>query len=507
MTKTTIKADVRTPVLIVGSGPAGITTSLALSRLGVPHIVLNRYNSTAHTPRAHIINQRTMEIMRELGIEDKILADAMPNELITNNVLFTSMAGEEIARHPAWGGGPDHVQAYRKASPSKVCNLPQHELEPILVDEVSKAGIGDVRTGHELVRFEQDDDGVTAWVKHRASGAIYTIRCDYMVGADGGRSMIMEELGLTLDGEGALGRSCFAWVKADLTRYTEHRPGVLYWLIDFSLFAKEGACFTCVKPWTEWIVSFLIAPGQEFDPKKDVDVIDARVRSAIGDNVTPYELINASVWNINRLYAPQYSKGRVFCMGDAVHRHPPHNGLGLNTSVGDAFNLAWKLKYVLDKKAGPGLLESYNTERAPVGRQIVERANKSLRDTSAVPRAIGLEIGMADEDRWEKLNTLNDASDEASARREALEKAIEIENFGFNAIGVEIGYRYRDGARVDDGTPEPVPPGPSDITYQATTWPGARLPHAWIQSGRKTLSTLDVVGHGNFVLLTGPCGG
>lgn len=500
--------DVRTPVLIVGSGPAGITTSLALARMGVPHIVLNRYNSTAHTPRAHILNQRLMEIMRDLGVEGKILAGAMPNEMIHNNVYFMSMAGDEIVRHPAWGGGPDHAHDYRKASPCKVCNLPQHELEPLLVDEVLDSGFGDIRMGEELVRFEQDEEGVTAWVRHRASGHVYTIRSDYLVGADGARSMVMEQLGLKLEGEGELGRTCFAWIKADLTRYVEHRPGVLYWQIDFSLLPKEGGSFICVKPWKEWIVSFMLEPGMKFDPKRDIEVIDARVRSAIGDHVTPYELINASVWNINRLYAPRYSKGRVFCMGDAVHRHPPTNGLGANTCVGDAFNLAWKLKYVLDKKAGPELLESFSVERAPVGRQIVERANKTLlSDMSAVPRAIGLASGMTNEERWEKINTLHDATEEARGRRQALDEAISLQDFGFNAIGVEIGYRYRDGARVDDGTPEPMPPGPSDITYQATTWPGARLPHAWIQLGRKTVSTLDVVGKGQFVLLTGPGGG
>lgn len=504
----TSSADVRTPVLIVGSGPAGITTSLALSRMGVPHIVLNRYNSTAHTPRAHVLNQRFMEIMRDLGMEDKILEQAMPNEMIHNNVYFMSMAGDEIVRHHSWGGGPDHAQAYRKASPSKVCNLPQHELEPLLVAEVTATGFGDVRMGEELVRFEQDEDGVTAWVKHRASNHVYTIRCDYMIGADGARSVVMEQLGLKLDGEGELGRTCFAWIKADLTRYVEHRPGVLYWQIDFSLLPKEGGSFICVKPWSEWIVSFLLEPGQVFDPRKDLDFIDARVRTAIGDQITSYELINASVWNINRLYAPQYSKGRVFCMGDAVHRHPPTNGLGANTCVGDAFNLAWKLKLVLDSKAGPGLLESYSAERAPIGRQIVERANKTLlEDMATVPLAIGLRPGMTNEERWAVINSLNDATEEARQRREALDEAIKFQDFGFNAIGVEIGYRYRDGARVDDGTSEPVPPGPSDITYQATTWPGARVPHAWVQFGRKTVSTLDVVGHGQFALLTGPGGG
>ncbi|WP_218036643.1 hypothetical protein [Sphingobium sp. EM0848] len=137
----------------------------------------------------------------------------------------------------------------------------------------------------------------------------------------------------------------------------------------------------------------------------------------------------------------------------------------------------------------------------------MERANRTLFEMGAIPAAIGIVPGQSTEDRWERVLTLSDDTEEARARRAALDEAVKLQDFGFNAIGVELGYRYRVGARVDDGTPEPIPPGPSDICYQATTWPGARLPHAWIELGRRTVSTLDVVGHGRFVLLTGPGGG
>ncbi|WP_139181865.1 FAD-dependent monooxygenase [Edaphosphingomonas haloaromaticamans] len=252
--------------------------------------------------------------------------------------------------------------------------------------------------------------------------------------------------------------------------------------------------------------SWVIDPARPFDPK-DRSVLETRVRAAIGDRTTPFEIIDASVWSVNRLYAPEYRQGRVLCMGDAVHRHPPTNGLGQNTSIADAFNLAWKLKFVLDGKAGSSLLDTYSAERAPIGRQIVERANRTLFEMGAIPAAIGIVPGQSTEDRWERVLTLSDDTEEARARRAALDEAVKLQDFGFNAIGVELGYRYRVGARVDDGTPEPIPPGPSDICYQATTWPGARLPHAWIELGRRTVSTLDVVGHGRFVLLTGPGGG
>lgn len=500
------KADVHTKVLIVGAGPAGLTASLSLSRLGVPHIALNRYPTTAHTPRAHIVNQRTLEIMRDLGLEARILEKAIPNDLMAHNVWFMSMAGDEVARGQAWGGGVDHAADYRRASPSLICNLPQHEFEPMLVDAIEEAGVGEVRFGHEFMRFEQDDEGVTAWVTHRASGHSYTIRADYLIGADGARSQVMEQAGLALAGETRPAQICFTWFRADLSRYVEHRPGVLYWRIDFTAGAREGGSFICVKPWNEWIVSWMIDPANPLDPD-DHATLEARVRSAIGDRTTPFEIINASVWNVNQLYAPEYTNGRVMCMGDAVHRHPPTNGLGQNTSVADAFNLAWKLKYVLDGKADPSLLATYCTERAPVGRQIVERANRTLMEMNAVPASIGITADQSSEERWERIRTLHDDTDEARARRAALDEAVALQDYGFNAIGVELGYRYRTGARMDDGTPEPVPARHPDICYQATTWPGARLPHAWLDLGRRRVSTLDIVGHGRFVLLTGPGGG
>lgn len=200
------------------------------------------------------------------------------------------------------------------------------------------------------------------------------------------------------------------------------------------------------------------------------------------------------------MYAEQASKGRVFCMGDAIHRHPPSNGLGSNTSIQDAYNLAWKLSLVVKGHASPELLETYDEERVPIARQIVERANKSRTQFGQIFRALGM---TPDAPPGRTIESRKDDSPEGAAQREELRTAIELKDYEFNAHGVELGQRYRSAAVIGDGTTEPSYDRDPELYYHPTTWPGARIPHCWLTRGSETVSTLDVVGKGRFTLLTG----
>ena len=212
------------------------------------------------------------------------------------------------------------------------------------------------------------------------------------------------------------------------------------------------------------------------------------------------------VWYVNQQYAKTYSKGRVFCGGDAVHRHPPSSGLGSNTCIQDAFNLAWKLAYVVKGWAGPALLESYSLERAPVGRQVVLRANQSRLDYAPLNRAFRdldapnpVEAGLA---------KLADPGPDGVARRAALAEALQLKNTEFNALGTETNQRCVSGAVIPDaGGGDEVWGRDPGLHAQATTRPGAKLPHVWLvgADGRR-ISTLDVVGGGLFTLVTGLAG-
>ncbi|MEA2178814.1 MAG: 2,4-dichlorophenol 6-monooxygenase, partial [Solirubrobacteraceae bacterium] len=482
-------SDVTTPVLVVGAGPAGLATSLSLSRLGVPHLLVEKHPGTAHSPRAHIVNQRTVEICRDLGIEDRLLDVATPAELMSNNVWATSLAGRELARLQTWGTSAERAADYRAASPSPMCNCPQHVLGPVLREAIEEAGVGEIRFRHELLSLAQDAEGVTATVRDRDGERDITVRAQYVVGADGGRSRVVELAGLPLEGEHGLAQAANVWFEADLTRFCAHRPGVLYWNASPGKDYWVGAgTFICVKPWTEWVMLFMFDPSVETVDPEDLDALRARVHKVIGDESVEVDVKSLSFWTINHVLAERYTEGRVLCMGDAVHRHPPANGLGLNTSMADGFNLAWKLAYVLDGRADPSLLDTYDAERRPVGRITVDRAMKSVVEMAAIPAALGFRPDQSEEEGWASLERLWEEGPEGDATRTAFREAIELTNYQYNAHGVELGYVYREGAVVPDGRPEPPHERDAELYYRPTTTPGARLPHAWLDDGSSRLS-------------------
>ena len=496
----------QTDVLVIGSGPAGAAAALALATYGVEHLVITKYRWTANTPRAHITNQRTVEIFRDLGIEGDVRAQATPQRLMGDTVFCTSLAGDEIGRVRTWGTHPARQADYTLASPSEICDLPQTLLEPTLLGSAAARG-SRLRFDTEYVGLEQDGDGVTVTVRDRLSGHEYPVRARYVLGADGGRSRVAADVGLPFEGQMDVAGSMNIVFSADLSRYVAHRPSVLYWVLQpgSDIGGIGMGLVRMVRPWDEWLVVWgydIAAPPPAVD-----DAMATRiVHNLVGDDTIPVTIRSTSLWGNNKMYATRYRAGRVFCLGDAVHRHPPSNGLGSNTSVQDAYNLAWKLAYVLRGRAGKGLLDSYDAERAPVGRQIVLRANKSIEEFGPIFAALGFSDTTDPEVMTERMRARADDTPEAAEQRVALRKALELKNYEFNAHGVELGQRYSSGAVVPDGTPEPAYDRDPELYYTPTTWPGARLPHCWLGRAGRKVSTHDLAGKGRFCLLTGISG-
>ncbi len=498
-------ADIQTDVLIIGTGPAGSASAALLSSYGIANMVVNRYRWLANTPRAHITNQRTMEVLRDLGaeVEGEAYMHATEQELMGNNVFCESLAGEEIGRMQSWGTSPLSKAEHLMSSPTFMNDLPQTYMEPLLFTTACKRGT-QARMSTEYISHVQDADGVTTTCRDRLTGKDVTIRSKFLIGADGGNSLVAENENLPIEGQMGVGGSMNILFKADLSKYVAHRPSVLYWVMQPG--ANVGGIgmglVRMIRPWNEWLIVWgydINEPAPEVTPEYATEV----ARQLVGDPKLEIDLISANTWTVNNAYATNMQKGRVFIMGDAAHRHPPSNGLGSNTSIQDAFNLCWKLASVLKGQAGQKLLDSYTVERAPIAKQIVTRANQSIGEFGPIFEALGL-LGSVDPVKMQQnMDARVQATPDAEKQREALRKAIAFKVYEFDCHGVEMNQRYTSGAVVADGQPEPAFQKDAELHYQPTTWPGARLPHVWLfTADGKKVSSLDLCGHGAFSLLT-----
>ncbi|MEO0423534.1 MAG: FAD-dependent monooxygenase [Pseudomonadota bacterium] len=494
---------VETDVLIVGTGPAGASAAALLSSYGIPNLIVNKFGWTARTPRAHITNQRTMEVLRDLGLEEECGLYAVGNEYMGENTFCESLAGEELGRIKTWGTAPYRAADYEVASPTRMCDLPQNLLEPLLVKKAALGG-AKVRFDTEFVSLDQDDTGVTSVLRDRLTGDELQVRSKYVIGADGANSRVLDAIDLPLEGEMGKSGSINMVFEADLSKYVAHRPSVLYWIIQpGSAVGGLGiGVVRMVRPWNKWLAIW----GYEVDqgpPEVTEGFATDIVHNLIGDASIPVKIESNSTWTVNDMYATQLSRGRVFCAGDAIHRHPPTNGLGSNTSIQDSFNLAWKLAMVLQGKAGEALLESYSQERAPVAKQIVRRANRSLALMPPIAKALGLLDAETPEQMRANMAARKAATPQAAEQREALRQAITASDPVYNCHGVELNQRYDSSAVCSDGTPAEPWQRDEELYHQASCRPGAPLPHVWLHTASGKVSTKDLCGQGRFTLLTG----
>ncbi|KAK7206986.1 FAD binding domain protein [Myxozyma melibiosi] len=508
-------STVHTDFLVVGAGPAGAALACFLGSYGITGLMISAAPGTANTPRAHITNMAALDCLRDIGLDSEFEALSCKGEQFMIHTRWcNSMAGEEYARIYSWGNDPARKGEYITASPCNPVDLPQTLLEPVLVKHATQHGFS-TRFNTSLLSFVEDDVSglITATVRDDVSQVVYQISTKYLFGADGARSRIVKQLDFPLDAKPQQGLAINVLVKADLSHLVEYRTGNLHWVMqpekEHPYFGWQGIV-RMIKPWSEWM--FILFPDRAIDPHKvspSREEYLARVKDFIGDD-TPAEIIDVSKWYINEIVATQYSHGQtIFCLGDAVHRHPPMNGLGSNTCIQDAFNLAWKLAYVRAGYADPSILETYSTERQPVGRTIITRANNGFRDHFKIWEALGTSLDSV-EDRRRVLQELQSATPEGKKRREALRKAIQESSHEFHGLGVEMNQHYSSSCVYDADEPEPFKytgkAAEDDVLYyEPTTYPGSRLPHVWLNKSIpcKPVSTIDLAGHGQFTLFTG----
>jgi 2,4-dichlorophenol 6-monooxygenase len=342
-------------------------------------------------------------------------------------------------------------------------------------------------------------------VRDRLTGHEYQIRAKYVIGADGARSKVAADIDLPYEGKMDIAGSMNITFEADISELVDHRPSVLYWVIQPG--SNVGGIGTglvrMVRPWNEWLIVW----GYDINgpaPELDDEMAKGIVRDLLGMPDLEPEITGYSLWGVNEMYATTLQKGRVFCAGDAIHRHPPSNGLGSNTSVQDSYNLAWKLAAVLQGYAEPTLLDSYTAERAPVAKRIVTRANRSAREFADIFEALGV-VGLSGEEMAAAIDERKANTPEGAAKRAALVKAMETKNYEFNAHGVELGQFYESNAVLSDGT-RPAPSVDEDLYYVMSTSPGSHLPHAWVGNNVEKHALMDLAPYTRWTLLTGVTG-
>jgi 2-polyprenyl-6-methoxyphenol hydroxylase-like FAD-dependent oxidoreductase len=446
-----------TQVLIVGAGPVGLTLALELGRRGVRCTIVEQKPAPAKLPKMERCNARTMEIYRRMGIVEKVRAAGLPAHCPMDVFIVTSLIVPPLLHLPY----PSVAEARAQIAAKNDGTMPlepyqlisQYTLEPLLKAIAETLAPVRVRYGCTFLSFSQDPAGVTAEIK-TAAGAREQIKAEYLVGCDGGTSAVRRQLGIKLAGEADLMRFRQALFRCDdLYERISIGKGRHYHVAD------GRATFLIVQDDT---LHFTLHATVESDGE-----MAAMFEKTVAMPVE-YEMLSVGEWKQNLLLAERYGEGRVFLAGDAVHLVIPTGGLGMNSGVGDAIDLAWKLAAVLDGWGGPGLLGCYEIERRQVGERNVAASTYASRGRRAW--------------RAEYRPCLRDNTPEGSAARTHLARFADREQRKSNEmIGAELGYRYVDSPIV---WPEPGEgPAHEFVDYVPTTWPGARLPHVWLEDG------------------------
>ncbi|MGA9885773.1 MAG: FAD-dependent monooxygenase [Candidatus Acidiferrales bacterium] len=452
-------ADIEVPVLIVGGSLVGMSTALLLGQHGIRSLAVEHHRGTAIHPRAAMITQRTMEILREVGIEQIVMRKS-DEQFVQDGAIMAleSLTGKEIAWFIS-----NLNEGVRDVSPCLRLFITQNLLEPLLQSRAQELG-AELRFATEMVSFEEDRDGVSAVIRHRDTGEASTVRAQYLVAADGSHSKVRESLGIRMLGHGVVSKSITIYFHGDVGPLLRGRSLSVMYVVNPVL----NGFFRIEKPFT----SGFLAVHWLGDPQNPVTDVSqglteekcyAMLRSALGDDNVPVKIDNVMHWDAEADTAECFRQGRFFLAGDSAHVMPPHGGFGGNTGVQDAHNLAWKLAYVLRGIAGPELLSTYDSERRPAASFTVEQAFSRY-----VSRA-------------------------APYLRSNDMRPLE------NDLNIECGYVYRSAGII----PEDENAASGHINpRESKAMPGTRAPHLYLEKGAERISTLDLFG-GNFVLLTG----
>lgn len=475
--------DTHTPVLIVGAGPAGLSAALSLGRLGIPCILVERRARVGSHPRATGVRTRTMELLRGWGLEDAVRRAGLRTLGAGDFAFRATLAGEEYGVVEI-AHDEESMRFRRSVSPTMVTFCPQDVLEPILLDAVRAIPCVDIRFSTELRDLEVTDDAAFGLLVSEDAPPV-RVRADYLLACDGARSGIRRTLGIQLEDSGLAVDFVNTEFQADLSPWIGDRPAILYWIMN----SASSGVFVTLEGQRRWLFTAL----QAVDESAVTDEWCTRiVREAVGVADLPVEIVTSRAWRMTAEVAQRFREGRVFLVGDAAHRFPPTGGFGMNSSVQDAHNLAWKVAAVCAGWAEDALLDTYETERKP----IAEFNSRQSAENLFLMAELGFGPGV-----YEFAARVEKGGAEGEALRAQIRQAIPRQIHQFDGIGQDLGFGYAEGAVISDGSNGPALRDPSHFQPHGT--PGFRAPHHLLARGREEISTLDLFGDG-FVLMAAP---
>jgi 2-polyprenyl-6-methoxyphenol hydroxylase-like FAD-dependent oxidoreductase len=447
--------SVETQVLIVGAGPVGLALAIELGTRGVRALLVERNERGGSAPRAKTTNVRTRTHFRRWGIADKLAAASPFGIDYPNNMVFvTRLTGHELARFTdAFNASPKRDERY----PEHAQWVPQYTVEKVMLERARELPSIEIRFGVEFRIAEQDEQRVTSTIVG-PDGREETVVSSYLVGADGGRSTVRELIGAQMVGRSGLSHHyniifrAPGWAGAH-----KHGPAAIYWQI-----GKNGG--SAVGPMDSddrWFFGPDRAkPGHTLPKEEAAELI--RDRTGID---LPIEVLSATSWSANELLADRYADRRTILAGDASHLHPPAGGYGMNMGIGDGVDLGWKIAATLQGWGGPKLVDSYEIERRPVHRIVMDEAMANYASYVVPPFAI-----IEDETpEGETVRAEVGASIQASKARE------------FATLGTVLGLCYQSPLIVEEDSPEPTR---DSQVYRPSARPGCLAPHAWLPDGR-----------------------
>ncbi|EEK55456.1 FAD-binding monooxygenase, PheA/TfdB [Bacillus cereus BGSC 6E1] len=447
------------PVLIVGGGLSGLASALFLAKHNVDYSLVERHTSTAIHPKAGGITFRTMELFRELGLEQRIRSAGKALENCRGRIAVHTIAEanqEELAQMRAnqYENDEKLLQKIEEISPSKQTACYQITLEEIMLQEARTLG-GELSFYHELVSYEQNEQGVIATIRNRETEEESIIHCDYVIAADGAKSKIREQLGISTEGRGTIGGYYMnIYFEADLSEFIQGDA------FGFSMVLHPEVLGALIPVDNErrWIYHVSYDPLKGERPEDfTIERCKQIIQTAIGSTNVESEIVSVLPWEATESTATKFQDNRIFLVGDSAHIMPPTGGFGSNTGIQDAHNLAWKLAAVIKGKANPKLLETYHEERYPVAKLTTYYASSLLF---------------------------------RAANRE--ESSLNI----MDGLAVTVGYQYSSKAIIDDSDN----PHRMD-SVELNGRPGTRAPHFFGTYDGKEISILDLLGN-DFVLLT-----